>query len=643
MKTFLTKMSLRTSALACALFVSMYTHAATVTFQERSYSVSVIPLPTNVPSTTGCDLIFVYIPNVDPNLVQKYLCIPTDPAARAAFDQANQRFYRVDRSNGAINAFNSLNSNLFKLDGTLFQNKTENPPLNGGTTSTLESYSIPLDIDALKNADIAIIDDARMVYRTSETITSQTITYEIDRAPTSIVFNKKTIPLIGTGGVSVEYDGFDDTFLLLENPVKDTNNVTLPVRISSYFRSGQLYDQIILANNAAIPTYSGNASAVAYDGDTGDIYVLDGVQLIVFKPQNATINQVTPNSGPLAGGTAVSVKGVFFPTDAIVYFGGVQAQNIVVKNSGLVTCTTPANANGGTVDVTMTGTGIIVGSPVTLTNGYTYANAAPVAVLSASPQSGLSPLDVLFNVGASSSRDDVIAERVIDFGDGTSFTFSTDLTEVSTTHTYTGNNTFTATLTVTDSNGLTGTDTQIITVGTGGPDVVGAVILKSLVLKIGTGPVKPTGKKDSLTLAGTINFPELVTAQTFVNGVIEIYVNSVQVSSTGPGSHLTAKGELKLKDEKFSMMTVKKRGTPEGTYAFSYTLRNADLSAVTPIIPPGATRITMPVLVTLKTEHGRLFGYGSGASDNLGAALPKIAVVNVKQTGKQASLSLVRK
>ena len=96
---------------------------------------------------------------------------------------------------------------------------------------------------------------------------------------------------------------------------------------------------------------------------------------------------------------------------------------------------------------------------------HTGGNQAPIAKASASPNNGYSPLSVNFSSAGSSDPDgDAISYRW-DFGDGQTSTLANP------THIYsaTGVRTFTATLTVTDSSGLTGVATVKVTVGSAAP------------------------------------------------------------------------------------------------------------------------------------------------------------------------------
>ncbi|MFI6316689.1 ThuA domain-containing protein [Nonomuraea sp. NPDC050556] len=99
---------------------------------------------------------------------------------------------------------------------------------------------------------------------------------------------------------------------------------------------------------------------------------------------------------------------------------------------------------------------------------YVNGNRAPLAKVSAAPNSGQPPLQVTFSSAGSSDPDGDTLSYAWDFdGNGT-----TDSTAASPTYTYTANGTYTARLTVRDPGGKTGSATADITVGNTRPAVV---------------------------------------------------------------------------------------------------------------------------------------------------------------------------
>jgi PKD repeat protein len=97
------------------------------------------------------------------------------------------------------------------------------------------------------------------------------------------------------------------------------------------------------------------------------------------------------------------------------------------------------------------------------------ANQPPVAGASASPESGTAPFDAAFT-GTGSDSDGTITSYEWTFGDGVSSTSQNPA------HIYTSPGTYTATLTVTDDDGATGSDSVVITVteSANQPPVAGA-------------------------------------------------------------------------------------------------------------------------------------------------------------------------
>jgi hypothetical protein len=90
------------------------------------------------------------------------------------------------------------------------------------------------------------------------------------------------------------------------------------------------------------------------------------------------IHSLTPNAGPMQGGTQITIRGSRFAAGAAVSFGGRAATNVDVQSSDVMTARAPAGAAAGAVNVLVTVNGVSGSLP----NGYTYVaapqNALPV-------------------------------------------------------------------------------------------------------------------------------------------------------------------------------------------------------------------------------------------------------------------------
>jgi hypothetical protein len=83
--------------------------------------------------------------------------------------------------------------------------------------------------------------------------------------------------------------------------------------------------------------------------------------------QTATIDTVTPSTGPAAGGTAIVIKGNNFSGTVGVTVGGNAVTNFKVVNDETITGTTAAHAAGATNVVVQDDAG-----DVTKTGGFTF-------------------------------------------------------------------------------------------------------------------------------------------------------------------------------------------------------------------------------------------------------------------------------
>ena len=107
-----------------------------------------------------------------------------------------------------------------------------------------------------------------------------------------------------------------------------------------------------------------------------------------------TVASISPNNGPAAGGTPVTITGTNFAAGASVTIGGTPATNVVVVSATQITATTPAGG-AGSATVTVT----VNGQSGSLTNGFTYNAAVPISfgqVAAATPQSPTATVAVTF-------------------------------------------------------------------------------------------------------------------------------------------------------------------------------------------------------------------------------------------------------
>ena len=128
-----------------------------------------------------------------------------------------------------------------------------------------------------------------------------------------------------------------------------------------------------------------------------------------------TVTSVSPNNGPAAGSTAVTITGTNFAAGATVTFGGTAATNVVVVSGTQITATTPAHA-AGAVTVTVT----VNGQSGSLANGFTYNAAVAISfnqVAAATPQSPTSTVSVTYPAAQTAGDLNVV---VVGWNDTTS-------------------------------------------------------------------------------------------------------------------------------------------------------------------------------------------------------------------------------
>lgn len=144
-----------------------------------------------------------------------------------------------------------------------------------------------------------------------------------------------------------------------------------------------------------------------------------------------TIASVTPNTGPTAGGTSVTLDGTLFKAGAEVTFTvgttAVAATNVVVVSAVRLTCTTPPHA-AGVASVTVRNPADALEG--TLASAFTYL--APPTITQVSPASGLTTggltvtiTGTAFRAGATVRFGTTAGTNVVVDPSGTSLTVTT--------------------------------------------------------------------------------------------------------------------------------------------------------------------------------------------------------------------------
>ena len=97
-----------------------------------------------------------------------------------------------------------------------------------------------------------------------------------------------------------------------------------------------------------------------------------------------TVSSISPSSGTLSGGTAVTITGTGFAGANSVQFGGIPASSFTVNSATQITATAPAHPGAGTVNITVRTAGGT--SAINAADQFTYI-AVP-AISSVSPPNG---------------------------------------------------------------------------------------------------------------------------------------------------------------------------------------------------------------------------------------------------------------
>jgi fibronectin type 3 domain-containing protein len=128
--------------------------------------------------------------------------------------------------------------------------------------------------------------------------------------------------------------------------------------------------------SAVAPAGSGTVAVTVTNLDGQSATLASAYAYLALAP---AVTSVSPSSGPLAGGTSLTIKGKNFADGATVTVGGLPATSVRVTNATWITAVTPAFPTAGTVQVTVRNPD---GQAASLATAFTYVAppATPVGL-----------------------------------------------------------------------------------------------------------------------------------------------------------------------------------------------------------------------------------------------------------------------
>ena len=328
-----------------------------------------------------------------------------------------------------------------------------------------------------------------------------------------------------------------------------------------------------------------------------------------------TIASVSPSSGPLSAGTAITITGTNLTNASSVTVGGVAATSVVVASATSITAVTPTGTAGAKTIVVTTAGG-------STSQAITFTYVAAPTIASVSPSSGPLAAGTAITItgtnlsGATVTVGGAAATSVVVNGSGTSLTAATPVgtagakdvvvTTVGGAATSTGAFTYVSAPTiasVSPSSGPLSAGTAITITGTnltGATSVtVGGVAATSVVVASATSitAVTPTGTAGAKTIVVTTVGGSTSQAITFT------YVAAPTIASVSPSSGpLTAGTAITITGTNLTGATV----TVGGAAATSVVVNGSgtSLTAGTPAGTSGAQNVVVTTVGGAVTSTG---------------------------------------
>ena len=451
------------------------------------FLIGTVPAPTT-PDEGGHSFTFTWDANNDPQEITGYqiylnnilLCEVNDPTANEVTCRSDIPQSVMEFTITTLFADNteSLPSNLLKFD------PSEYPQFSTAKQLSF-SWEYPADLNL---AGFKIYKDNQLICETSNPLDRQlTCTAEITGSP--ITFNLAAMDTSGNETV------FSNTLVYSIDSIETIDSI-VPPPVSAELKaiittnSSEGTAPLTVAFDGASSTGEITSFSWSFgDGTTSDtnnidhLYIIPGTYTAKLTVSDAsatthiattviTVTEgaptVTPPQAVISSSTALG------PSPLNIAFNGEDSSSpgseitLYQWTFGDGSSATGSNVShtfitAGTFNTNLTVTNSAgltdsISTPVIVTSPPPVENAVPQAVFSTTPTSGSKPLAVAFNASGSTDPDGSISSYSWQFGDGSS------ATGISTTHTYTSQAAFTATLLVTDNDGAQSSNSTSITV-----------------------------------------------------------------------------------------------------------------------------------------------------------------------------------
>jgi hypothetical protein len=378
-----------------------------------STTLTGLDYPDALAFDTGGNL---YVANANSNTVSEFVPIMVPTVGGVVVRSSlPDRPMSLGGTNNAVAGINLTDAELAQIQTTASgtvtigdSSQTGDITFTNATVATTPGAGTIVEQDPTSTGQV-ILDDAgtgTSVNGDGVAVTSTPGTNGIEGAVagTALDGNGGTVTLTpGANGVEAVVAAAADTWLV-------TNGFTVPTGTSLILDLNfapspgtplTIIDNTAVAGTAISGTFAnlpqGGTISASYGGATyvftADYSGGDGNDLVLTE-QAPTVTGLSPVVGSEAGGTAVTITGTGFTSDATVAFGGYAATNVVVNGAGTqITCTSPAET-AGTVDVTVVTPGGT--SATSAADQFTYVAAPAVTGISplAAPTAGGAPVTV---------------------------------------------------------------------------------------------------------------------------------------------------------------------------------------------------------------------------------------------------------